>query len=91
MSIARSLSLSLYIYIYIHVYVKYIYIYIYIYILSCNHIYIYTYIHTYIYTAGGHKFGLVALKGEMQNPIPLESYQVCFSHGIWRIGFLSSV
>ena len=26
-----------------------------------------------------------------QNPIPLESYQVCFSHGIWRIGFLSSV
>ena len=42
-------------------------------------------------TAGGQKFGLLALKGKMQNPIPLESHQVCFSHRIWRIRFLSSV
>ena len=42
-------------------------------------------------TAGGQKFCLLALKGEMQHLIPLESYQVCLSHGIWRIGFLSSV
>ena len=48
-------------------------------------------INTTIDTAGGQQFGLLALKGKWQNPIPLESYQVCFSHGIWRIGFLSSV
>ena len=42
-------------------------------------------------TAGGQKFGLLALKGKRQNPIPLESYQVCFSHGIWRSGYLSSL
>ena len=44
-----------------------------------------------MYTAGGQKFGLLAVKGKKKKPIPLESYQVCFSHGIWWIGFLSSV
>ena len=41
------------------------------------------------YTAGGQKFGLLAVTGDSANPIPLESYQVCFSHGISRSGFPS--
>ena len=55
------------------------------------YVYMCIYIYIYIHTAGGQKFGLLALKGKRQNPIPLESYQMCVSHGIWRIGFLSSV
>ena len=31
-----------------------------------------------MYTAGGQQFGVLALKGERQNPIPLESYHVVF-------------
>ena len=51
--------------------------------------YMYIYIYIYIHTAGGQKFGLLVVKRQKQNPIPLESYQVCVSHGIWRVGFLS--
>ena len=35
-------------------------------------------IYIYIYTAGGQKFGLLAVEGTKANSIPLESYQVCF-------------
>ena len=74
----------------------YVYLSIYMYMHACIHTHtsIHTSIHSYnqpYITAGGQKFGLLALKGKQQNPIPLESYQVRFSHGIWRIGFLSSV
>ena len=33
----------------------------------------------------------LGLERKKQSFIPLESCQVCFSHGIWRIGFLRSV
>ena len=38
-------------------------------------------------TAAGRKFCLLAWKGECENPIPVESYQVYVSHGIWRSRF----
>jgi hypothetical protein len=41
------------------------------------------------YTAGGRKFGVLAVLGESANPIPLESYRVDFSHGISRSRFPS--
>ena len=44
----------------------------------------------YIYSRRTKVWSL-GLERKKQSPIPLESYQVCFSHGIWRIGFLSSV
>ena len=40
-------------------------------------------------TAGRQKFGVSRRLGENRNPIPLESYQLRFSHGIWRRRFPS--
>ena len=83
-----SIPLSVYIYTWTYVYLalalclflsRYLSLYIFMYV------YIRIDVYTYIHIAGGQQFGPLALKGKRQNPIPLESCRMCFSHGIWRI------
>ena len=44
-------------------------------------------LHLEKYTAGGQKFGVLAVLGESANPIPLESYRVDFPMGSRGVDF----